>query len=91
MADEELKRMMEINTELVKENNKLLKKIRGATKRAIVFKIIYWLIILGIALGAFYYIQPFVDKAKEILGTVSGIGSSIPDIGGLLDQVNGKK
>ena len=73
----------------------MLKKLRSAQKRASFFRAFYWLAIIGISLGAYYYIQPYVNTLIKIYtGGVSGfknvqdLGKSIPDAKYLTDILN---
>lgn len=63
--------------ELTKENNRMLHYLRGAQRRASAFRLLYWLVILGLGFGAFYYIQPYLE---QIIGVYAGAQSSIDAI-----------
>lgn len=64
---------------MVEENNKLLKKMKRTQEIGQLMRVIYWLVILGTALGAYYFVQPYVDQVKDLYGgasdTVNGFGS----------------
>lgn len=62
--NEEEKRMLEETLALVKENNEMLQKVRRIQKMNFFFKILYWVLIIGVAVGLFYFLQPFVDQLK---------------------------
>ncbi len=66
--DEELKKLLEENVRLSRENNQLLLKINKINKWSFISKIIYWFILLGVAAGAFYFIQPLIDGVSSIYG-----------------------
>ena len=81
--------------ELVKENNELLRKIRRVQRMSQIGKIFYWVIILGLAFGAFYYIQPYIDGIiKTYTGLNEGINSFRNSDSGyfqdLVSQFNGQ-
>lgn len=64
--------------ELTKENNRMIRALRGAQKRAAAFRLLYWLVIIGLlAFGAFYYVQPYLE---QIMGVYAGAQSSIDAI-----------
>lgn len=63
--EKEIKELLEANLKLSQENNELLKKVRRVQKRAYAAKIAYWVIILLVAFGAYYYIQPYVGKIEN--------------------------
>jgi len=90
MTDEELK-------EIVIENNELLKKIRGGQRRSRIFTVLYWLVVIGIALGFFYYLRPIFNKLllllQGIVGAANNATSSLADVNllqNLIDQLGGK-
>jgi hypothetical protein len=75
--------------DLAKENNKLLRSLRRAQRWAMFMRLVYWVLIIGITLGAYYYIQPYFD---QIIGTYSNfqdIGVNFPsreDIDSLINK-----
>ena len=83
--------------EKVEENNKLIKKLYKGMIWRRVFRIIKVLIILGVAFGSFYFIQPYVQSMMETFGSVKSgvnevkdIGDKIPDLSGMngfLEQI----
>ena len=56
---------------LVKENNEILKYMRKSQRLSQIMRIIYWLVILGTAFGAYYFIQPYIDQVKDLYGGAS--------------------
>ena len=67
-------------SDTVEENNKILKSIRRGKRWGIAFRVFYWIVIIGASVGAFYYIQPYIDNAKDayqkVQGTLSGVKSA---------------
>jgi uncharacterized membrane protein len=64
---------------LAQENNIILRGIRRANRWGIAVKIFYWVIIIGATLGAFYFVQPYlestlnlVDQAQESIRSLNG-------------------
>jgi len=89
--DPDEKKILEETLELSKENNKILKKLRTAMQVSRLFKIVYWTIIIGSMLGAYYYFQPLIDNlagayegVTSLFGKGQGAVGSIPDITSLL-------
>jgi hypothetical protein len=81
--DEQNKHLLEENLALAKENNQMLKKVLRSQKRGEIMKVIYWLLIIGIALGAFYFVQPYLENVISIYtntaGVLEGINGDVPD------------
>ncbi len=47
--------------ELAEENNKILRSLRRSRRIGIIMTALYWTLIIGLSLGAFYFIQPYID------------------------------
>jgi hypothetical protein len=45
----------------------MLHKIRRAQNWASFLRAVYWVIIIGLGIGAFYFLQPYIDQAKSFL------------------------
>ena len=76
MSPDERKLLSE-TYDLAKENNEMLRKIRRASKFATAVRIFYWIIIIGLSLGAYYAIQPYVDQLTDVYDTVKSQIESI--------------
>lgn len=90
--DPEIKRKLDILTAKVDENHRLIKKIRNRQRTAAMIKVIYWVLIIGIALGAYYYVKPLYEslvnaytQGSENLKSLGNISvPGIPNITNLL-------
>lgn len=92
----EMKQKIDELFELTKENNKILRKMRSSQKWASITRLFYWLVIIGISIGAYYYVEPYLkqvlslySQSKATLDKVQNLGNSLPDvsnINGILDQ-----
>ena len=96
--DEQNKRLLEENLALAKENNQMLKKVLRSQKRGEIMKIVYWLLIIGIAFGAFYFVQPYLENVISIYTNTAGvleeINGEVPDVNNiseLLKQIQNPK
>ena len=70
--DQELRKKIEETYELSKQNNEILHKMRRAAFWSHVFRGVYWVIIVGAAFGAYYFIQPYVDAVLGTYGKILG-------------------
>jgi hypothetical protein len=78
--DQEVKQLLEENLRLSKENNVLLLKIRSVQRWAQITRVLYWVVIIGVSFGAFYYVQPFLGNMLNVYtGGVGGL-NNINDI-----------
>ena len=72
--DPEDKELLRETAELTRKNNKILKNIQSAMRWGRVFRIVYWIIIIGSMLGAYYFLEPYF---RSVLGTYKGIMGGI--------------
>lgn len=70
--DPESKQLLEDTLALAQENNKMLRKIRSVQKWSIFWSWLKIIAIIGIALGSFYFLQPYIDKIKDLYSSISG-------------------
>jgi len=95
--DQELKKILLENLEVSKDNNKILKDMRSSARWGSFFRFVYWIIILSVMFGTYYFIQPVLEGLlSSYNGLVSGmnniqeVGSSLPsisDIGSIFDKL----
>lgn len=75
----EEKELLERTLIISEENNKILKGMRRAGRFATAFRIFYWLVIIGLGFGAYYFIEPYVDQFNSVYSqfndTVKNIGN----------------
>lgn len=83
------KKLLKETFELAKENNKLLRKVRGVQKWQAFWSVFRVIIILGIALGAAYYLEPYMEKIITLFNQVSGMKQSLDasSLGGILKNI----
>ncbi len=95
--DEDVKKLIEEDLKLNRENNVILKGIRGAQKRAMIYRFLYWILILGITFGAYYFVQPYVESLLGYYGSFTeGVDSvnkassmsDLKQVKDLLQQLN---
>ncbi len=89
------RKMLTQTLKLEEENNKLLKKINRSIQWGRFVKAVYWLVIIGSTVGAYYLLQPIFESFKGTLGGLSSgvqniqkAGNSLPNIGKLLEGLN---
>ena len=75
----ETNQLMQMILEKTEENNALLKKMHRSIVWGMVTKILYWVIIIGVSLGSYYFIQPYINS---VVGVYDSIKSSAQAIEG---------
>jgi hypothetical protein len=86
MSPEE-RSLLERTYKLVEENNKVLISIRRNARIATAMRIGYWVVILGLSFGAYYFIQPFLLAITGGLNNIQS-GGFTGDIGNIQSTVS---
>ncbi len=94
--DPDVKRLLEENLALSKENNELLKKVQRVQRWAQITRYVYWFIIIGFTFGAFYFVEPYLGSILNVytggtsnINSLKDVGKSIPSVNQLQDMVKG--
>ncbi len=66
--DPESKKLLENTLNLAEDNNKILHSMKRSMHIASIMRFIYWAFIIGSAIGAYYFIQPYLDQLMSIYG-----------------------
>ena len=64
---------------LAEENNAILRGMRRTQRITAIMHILYWVIIIGVSVGAFYFIQPYLSFLTGLVlpsGTNAQTGGS---------------
>jgi len=69
--DPEARELLNRSVALAEDNNKILHSIRRGMRISRFMSILYWVLIIGISVGAFYFLQPYVDQAMKMYQSVS--------------------
>ncbi|MEK7185125.1 MAG: hypothetical protein AAB726_00705 [Patescibacteria group bacterium] len=69
--------LLEKTFDLAEENNHLLRSMRRSMRFSQAFRVVYWLVIIGLSVGAYYVIQPYVDQLMGVYGSFSNDYSNI--------------
>jgi hypothetical protein len=64
------KDLLEKTYKLSQENNKILKGIRSSNRLATFMRVFYWILIIGVSVGAFYFLQPYIDTLTKTYKTL---------------------
>lgn len=82
MSPEE-REMLEKSLALAEENNKMLHALNRHMMWTRVTRWVYWALIIGSTVGAYYFIQPYIDN---VLGIYGGAKSNLDNVGSFLDK-----
>jgi len=82
MDEQRLQKMVAETMELSKDNNRILHAIQRRDRLTMVMRLVYWLFILGIAAGAYYYVQPYIDQLMNAYTGLVDTQHKVADISG---------
>jgi hypothetical protein len=68
MTPEE-KSLLERTLKMAEENNGILRSMRRASRFAMIARAAYWVVILILGFGAYYFIQPYVTSMLGLIGS----------------------
>ncbi len=83
--DQESKKLLEDNLKLSQENNVMLRSLHRSMRMRRVMSVVYWLFIIGSAVGAYYFVQPYVDS---VMGAYGGAKASLTNFSQFFQNVN---
>ncbi|MEI8270763.1 MAG: hypothetical protein WCG45_05325 [bacterium] len=75
--DPESKKLLEDTYQLTKDNNVILHKVRSIQKWQAFWSTLRIIILIGVTLGAAYYLEPYVAKVLTIFNQISTTGQVI--------------
>jgi len=90
MMTPEEKALLERTYAIAEENNELLRKIRRSSQISAIVRITYWVIIIFLSFGAYYFIQPYFTTLLGVTdqaGGVSGIQNNINQAQNTVDSL----
>jgi hypothetical protein len=70
--DQEDKELLRRILDISQKNNRILESIKQSMFWSRVFRYIYWAIIIGTAIGAYYFLEPYIEEVLQIYGGVKG-------------------
>jgi len=68
MTPEE-KSLLERTYKLSEENNEILRSIRRSNRAGMIMRVLYWIVIIVVSFGAYYFIQPYLTLLTGLSGT----------------------
>lgn len=74
--DPESKKLLEETFRLAQNNNDMLRSMKRSIMWGHITRTIYWVFIIGSAVGAFYLLQPYINQLKDVYDGASGILNS---------------
>ena len=81
----EEKQLLQKTYDLAEENNKILHKLKSANTRSAFFRWVYWIIIVGVSIGAFYFLEPYIKAATNVY---KGLQTEISNVKSVTNRVS---
>ncbi|HEY9586379.1 MAG TPA: hypothetical protein VJJ27_01925 [Candidatus Paceibacterota bacterium] len=71
--DQKLQRILDLS----ESSNSILRSIKRAMWLGRVMHVLYWLVIIGVSIGAFWYLKPYINQIEQLYsGLKSGVNST---------------
>lgn len=80
--DERDRELLEKTYDLLKENTRMTAKLYRAEKSSRIFRMLYWIFVIGSVLGAYYYIEPYLEKLSTVYTDSGKLFDSIGNVNG---------
>jgi len=77
---QEIKEQLTETQKLAQENNKILQHIQRSARANLVFRVVYWALIIGSMLGIYYYLQPFLGNIVETFNVLISVPEKIQNL-----------
>lgn len=84
------KSLLERTAALAAENNSILRSMRRASRWDMAFRIIYWVIVLGLSYSAYVFVQPYINTLMSSLGQLQSGIQDLQGAGQSATQLNDK-
>lgn len=68
-----IKELLQKNLEASEESLKILRKMRRAAIAGRFFWVLKWAVIIGLSVGAYYYIEPYLRAIMNSFNTVNNL------------------
>lgn len=65
------------------ENQKMVRRLHNAYRFSSFVSIIKLVIVVGVTLGAFYYLQPYLEGVLKLYGSINSLTGGIENNGGI--------
>ena len=76
--DLEERKMLEEALELGRENNQILHAMRRSIRWSRFMSFVYWAFIIGSAVGAYYFIEPYIKPIMDVYSGASEVFKTTP-------------
>ena len=87
--DPELEKRLRSIEERLDKNQQILVRIRRVQRSASLFRLFYWVVIILLGFGAFYFIQPYLNAITSGYGNIQNSFTDLKNFNSLLDQLKG--
>ncbi|MEI6396598.1 MAG: hypothetical protein WCO48_00785 [Candidatus Taylorbacteria bacterium] len=57
---------------LAEENNSILRSLRRSRRISTLLSIFYWVVIIAISVGSYYFIEPYMKMLPNVIGAIQG-------------------
>jgi len=69
--------------DMTEANQNMIKRLHNAYRLSSLFSIIKWVIVIGVTLGSFYYLQPYLEGVLKMYGNLNSFTGGVENNGGI--------
>jgi uncharacterized membrane protein YccF (DUF307 family) len=77
---QEIQEKIEKLERLTKENNRILHKMQNHIRLGTIMRVLYWVVIIGVMLGIYHYLQPFMEQMLGTYNEIIGIPEKLKNL-----------
>lgn len=90
-VDEKSQKMIEEMYDMVKKDHDILKRMRRSQRNAQFLRLLYWLVIIAISVGGYYFFSPYLKKITSVYNSIYNDSSVLQhlDTSQIRDFLNG--
>lgn len=76
ISEQKIQRILELS----ESNNKILRSIKRSIMWGRIIHTLYWIVIIGASIGAFYFLKPYLTQIADLYGGFKSGASSVQGI-----------
>lgn len=66
--------------ELLEDTNKRVKRLERHARMATIGSLLKWIVYIAIAVGSYYYIQPYIEKVAAMYNQIQNTSSDVEQL-----------
>jgi len=76
LNDQKIQKILELS----ESNNRILRAIKRSILWGRIIHTVYWVVIIGASIGAFYFMKPYLSQLEDLYGGLKNGASSVQGV-----------